>query len=155
MKKILIITLVGMLILSSMSACSPSAKPKSITCDQMISFDSSKPDPHWIGTLTGCELEGTVEYWETDLNFTVHQIEHFYETYKITTAKGVITGVDQGDWDLTSFKFTADGWVKDATGDWKSLRGYKFHETGTTTQFPPPAGTTVLNGPSTMSLTAP
>jgi len=155
MKKVLMITLVGLLILTFMSACSSSAKPKSITCDQMISFDTTKPDPHWIGTLTGSELEGTVEYWETDLNFTVHQIEHFYETFKITTEKGVITGVDNGDWDLTTFEFTADGWVKDAKGDWAYLRGYKFHETGTTTKVPLPAGTTVISGPSTMSLTAP
>jgi hypothetical protein len=150
MKKILAMTLVGLLVLPFMSACSSSTQPKSIKCDQMISIDGSLPDPHWIGTLTGCELEGTVEYWETDLNFRVHGIEHFYETFKITTATGVITGVDAGDWDLIStFKFTADGWVKDATGDWQYLEGYKFYETGIT------EGTTVLSGPSTMSLTAP
>jgi hypothetical protein len=151
----LAITLAGILILSFLSACSSPPQLKSITCDQMISIDLSQPGPHWSGPLTGCELEGTVEYRGTPSTYKEGKIEHFFENFKITTKGGIIIGSDKGDWDLTTFKFTADGVVKDATGDWAYLKGYQFHETGTTTQFPPPEGTTVINGPSTMSLTAP
>jgi hypothetical protein len=153
MKKILAITLICLLVLPALTVQAVSAKaagPKIIHCDQMIVFDTINSD-HWIGTLSGCELAGTIEYWETDQNYVVGKTEHFFEIFKITTPNGVISGWDNGVWNFSTFKFRAEGRVTAAYGDWAFLLGYKFHEMGTTTDpFDPNA--TVIYGPSTMFL---
>jgi hypothetical protein len=151
MRKVLAVTLICILALLFTSVGAVSAKAnvsRSFGCDQLIIFDTFNSD-HWVGTLSGCDLAGKVEYWETDQNYVVGKTEHFFETFTITPdAGGVINGVDAGVWNFSTFKFRANGWVTDATGPWTSLVGYKFHEMGTTTSPDLP----VVYGPSTMSL---
>jgi hypothetical protein len=158
MRKVLAVTLICILALLFTSVGTVSAKPKEIKffrCDQRITFDSNLPDPHWIGTLRDCDLKGKVEYWETDQNYVSGDTEYFFEIFKITTNRGVINGVDNGVWSFTTFKFSADGHVTSATGFWKHLVGYKFHEKGVTTSpdLPNP-DFPVIYGTGTMSLIA-
>ncbi len=158
MRKPLAVTLVSILALLFTSVGAVAAQPNEtepFVCKQDITFDLSLPDPHWIGKLTECDLEGKVEFWETSQNYVVGKTEHFFEIFKITTATGVINGVDDGVWNFPTFKFRANGWVTDASGDWTYLVGYKVHEIGTTSEFPPPAGSTVVTGTGTMTLVAP
>jgi len=120
-----------------------------------ISIDLSAADLHWEGPLTG-DIEGTIQFWEHwDENYVVGGTEHFFETFIIMTDRGTITGMDAGVWNLATFKFRANGWVTDATGDWAYLVGYKMHEIGTTTAFPPPPGSTTVSGTATMFLAQP
>ncbi len=119
-----------------------------------ISIDLSVQAPHWVGTITG-DIQGIVEFWETSDNYVVGTTEHFFETFRITTDKGVISGVDGGVWNFPTFKFRANGWVTEASGDWAYLVGYKMHEIGTTSPFPPPVGSTVVTGTATWTLVQP
>jgi hypothetical protein len=154
MKKILAITLVCLLVLPFLSVQAVSAQgPKTIYCDQMIVYPlTPTEDPHWIGTLSGCGLAGTVEFWETPSNFVVGKTEHYFEIFKITTPTGIISGWDNGVWNFSTFKFRAEGRVTAADGEWADLVGYKLHEMGTTTDPNDPTATAIY-GPSTMSLT--
>jgi hypothetical protein len=152
MKKIVALTLICVLVLPLMSACAVFTAPKTIRCDQLIVFDRKNSD-HWIGTLSGCAIAGKVEYWETPQNYVTgakgEKVEHYFETFTITTATGVIEGVDKGIYNLSSnFKFNADGSVTSATGAWTYLVGYKFHEIGWTTD----PNINPISGPSTMFL---
>lgn len=128
-----------------------------LRAEMEISIDLSVPsaDIHWEGPLTG-DIEGAIEFWEHwDENYVVGGTEHFFETFIITTDHGTITGVDAGVWNFATFKFRANGWVTEATGDWAYLVGYKMHEMGTTTAFPPPPGSTTVSGTATMFLVEP
>lgn len=130
---------------------------ESLTAEMQISIDLSVPFKkiHWEGPLTS-DIEGTIEFWEHwDQNYVVGGTEHFFETFIIETKHGTITGVDEGVWNFATFKFRANGWVTDATGDWAYLVGYKFHEMGTTSQFPPPEGSTIVTGTGTLTLSQP
>lgn len=112
------------------------------------------PDCHWAGTISG-DIVGTIELWEIwDKIFVVGSTEHYFETFKITTSTGVISGVDQGLWNFATFKFRANGWVTEATGDWAYLVGYKVHEMGTTSA-PPPAGPPLVTGTASWFLAEP
>jgi hypothetical protein len=153
MKKFLVLTLICVLVLPLMWVQPVSAGGKglkNISCDQMIVYDWGAGSNHWVGNLSGCPIAGTVEYWETDLNFSVGKTEHFFEEFLITTPTGTISGMEKGIWNFATFKFRAEGWVTKATGEWTYLVGYKFHEMGTTTD--PNIGTAIY-GPSTMFLT--
>jgi hypothetical protein len=158
MKKLLTATFIGVLVLSFLVVPAVSAQaagPKVIRCDQMIVFDFINSD-HWVGSLTGCAIAGTVEYWETDQNYVVGakggKVEHYFEIFKITTASGVIWGHEKGVYNfMSNFKFNADGWVTSATGNWAYLVGYKFHEIGWTTDPNDPTATAIY-GPSSMFL---
>jgi len=121
--------------------------------DVAIAIDLAASDAHWVGTATG-DIAGKVEFWETPDNYIVGKVMHFYESFKITTATGVIQGYDVGLWNFSMFKFRAEGRVTSATGDWAGLVGYKFHEMGYTTAFPPPDGHTI-SGTGSMFLAAP
>ena len=150
MRKVFAASLLLILALLFTTVGTVSAKPKnpkSFKCDQVITFDTVNSD-HWIGTLSNCNIEGTVEYWETDQNYVVGKTEHFFELFQITTATGTIKGYDNGVWNFSTFKFRANGRVTEADGAWADLVGLKFHEMGVTTspEFP------VIVGPSTMSL---
>ena len=92
------------------------------------------PEDHWAGPISGAII-GTVEFWETHGgadNYKVGQTEHFLETFLITTSCGTISGTDKGVWSLVTFDFKAGGPVTGATGCNSGLAGYKFHETGVT-----------------------
>lgn len=126
-----------------------------IVWDMTITYDFSPgiSDPHWIGTLHGPVLDGAkVEFWEKPANFVVGKTEHFFETMLITIGDDTIGGDDSGVWNFSTYKFRANGWVTDATGPWAYLVGYKAHETGFTTAFPPTDGSYVVHGTGTFWL---
>lgn len=115
-----------------------------------MTFDFAMcPDTcHWEGPMTG-DIEGTIEFWETAANFFPGTTEHYFETMKITTSSGVITGTNQGVFNFGTLKFRSNAVVDDATGDWAYLVGYKMHFSGVTTAFPPPEGSTTVTGTGT------
>ncbi len=159
MKKLLTATLICVLVLSFLAVQGASAKaaaPKIIRCKQMITSGiSSAAD--WVGTLSRCAIAGDVYYWEVPGKDYVtgskgRMIEHYFETFTITTATGTISGFENGVYLLYfPFLFQSNGRVTSATGEWTTLVGYKFHEMGTTND-PLDPNTTVLYGPSTMFL---
>jgi len=136
----MVITLFLTLAVMALPLVSVSAQPmKPLRCEMELTFDLGLPDPHWIGTVTG-DIEGTIEFWEFwDQNYVVGKTEHFFERFLITTDGGdTIEGFDQGVWNFgTTFKFRANGWVTEASGDWAYLVGYKMFEIGMTSPFPP------------------
>ena len=146
MRKVAVTTLIAcMLALVFASASGVSATPSDpdgFTCEMAASFDLAVPGAHWEGTVTGCKIQGTIEVFELPASF-VGNTEHFFETYTITTSTGVISGVDQGVWGFNTFKFRANGWITEATGDWSYLSGYKLHESGYTSAVPPAEGSIV------------
>ena len=121
--------------------------------DFAIAVNLADTAPHWVGTVSG-DVTGTVEFWESPDNTIVGKVMHFYETFKISTATSDICGYDVGLWTFSTFKFRAQGWVTTATGEWAGLVGYKFHEMGYTTAFPPPDGHTI-SGTGSMFLATP
>jgi hypothetical protein len=159
MKKILVLTLICVLVLPLMAVQPVSAGGKGlqiIRCDQLITSGvSSAAD--WVGTLSGCAIAGDVFYWEMPGQDYVTgakggKIEHYFETFLITTPTGTIEGVESGVYHLYSnFLFQAEGRVTSATGQWTYLVGYKFHELGNTND-PLAPDVQALYGPSTMFL---
>jgi len=146
----LIVCMVALLSMLSMPAVS--AQPmKPLRCLMVITFDPNLPDPHWIGTVIG-DINGKIEFWEQPENYVVGKTEHFFEKFLITTADGMIEGFDGGVWNFPTFKFRANGWVTVASSDWAYLIGYKMHEIGTTSPFPPIPPETVVIGTATMTL---
>lgn len=136
----------------AVSAASEEDAP--MVCSMTATFDLSTPSEPWKGSLTGCAIAGSLLVYEKPDVFFAGNTEHFFEDFVITTSTGVISGVDQGVWDFTTFKFRANGWVTDATGDWSYLVGYKLHESGHTSAVPPLEGTLVILS-GTMFLVAP
>jgi hypothetical protein len=122
--------------------------------DFAISVNLAEPAPHWVGTVTG-DVSGTVEFWESPDNRIVGKVMHFYESFRIKTSTGVIEGYDVGLWTFSTFKFHAEGFVTSATGDWAGLVGYKYHEMGYTSAFPPPEGGTSISGTGSLFIAAP
>ena len=139
----LVVCMVALVFASVPVAAVPPSDSEPLRCDMAATLDLSQADAHWVGPVTGCDIQGTMEVFETPANFIVGNSEHFFETFTITTSTGVISGVDKGVWDFNTFKFRANGWITDATDDWSYLMGYKLHESGYTSQFPPTQGTIV------------
>ena len=86
---------------------------------------------YWRGTAQG-PLRGTVGFWELPA-IIVGNTEYFFETFVITTSRGVIQGTDEGVYNLTTGVFWAHGTVTEATGHWAFSVGYTTFEWGTTT----------------------
>jgi hypothetical protein len=58
---------------------------------------------------------------------------HFVEEFTIWPSDGgEIYGKDWGVWNMTTFKFRAQGWVTDASDEWAHLVGSRYHEIGVT-----------------------
>ena len=130
---ILISVLIATLLFSSIAVAS--AKPNAsrpINCVVDITFDP-EVGLFWYGTVSGCSLEGTIQFVEKPENYVSGKAEHFFEDFTIWPASGgEIIGTDAGVWNFSTFKFRANGWVTSASEDWAYLVGYKFHEMGTT-----------------------
>jgi hypothetical protein len=125
------------LLFVSLSAVS--AKPGAIECDLEITYDTwdgEENPPYWLGTLTGpgCTVEGSIAFFAVHDEYTYPgNTMHFVETFVIRPyAGGEIHGKNYGVWNLTTFKYRANGWVLDASEEWEYMVGYKYHETGTT-----------------------
>jgi hypothetical protein len=85
---------------------------------------------HWEGTVTG-DIVGTITVTELPPSFP-GKTEHFSEIFEIVTANGLIRGVDEGVWNMKTYKWRANGQVTEATGIWADLVGCHLHEMGTT-----------------------
>ncbi len=86
---------------------------------------------HWQGTIRG-SLRGTIAMYEGPRNFIVGDKEYFYETFVVSTGKGVVQGTDEGVYNLTTGDFWCHGSVTEASGHWAFLVGYALFEWGTT-----------------------
>ena len=135
---ILIIVLMVALLFASISAVS--AQPGAsvpIECVLDITYDEYSPGEfYWDGTVTGpeCSVEGTIRFDAVpEEYFDAGKTTHFAEEFTIEPySGGVIYGKNLGVWTFSTFKYRANGWVTDATAEWAHLVGFKYHESGTT-----------------------
>jgi hypothetical protein len=126
----------SLLVSSSAFAAQPSASG-AIKCVLDIEYDEYEPETyHWLGTVSRpeCSVAGTIrfdavreEYPEPDKTM------HFVEELTIwPDGGGEIRGKNWGVWNMSTFKFRAHGWVRDASDEWAHLIGYQYHEMGKT-----------------------
>jgi hypothetical protein len=133
---LLAVVLTAVLLLVSLPAVF--AEPGAITCDLEITYDVHEEgvDPYWLGSVTGpdCSVEGSIAFFAVrDEYFSAGKTTHFVENFVIwPDAGGEIHGKNYGNWNLSTFKYRANGWVLDASEEWEHMIGYKYHETGTT-----------------------
>lgn len=89
----------------------------------------------WVGTVSG-DITGAVRFggdpahesWGSGTAW------HFYEVFTIEPESGGwIEGTDAGVYIMANGMYAANGWVTDASPEWEYLIGYKFHESGFTT----------------------
>jgi hypothetical protein len=107
-----------------------------IKCTADIVADEWKDGVYWRGPVSGCSLEGTVQFHENpDRDFTPNgTMAHFYELFTFyPDSGGYISGYNNGIWNFRNFNFRAQGFVTDASDEWAHLIGAKYHEMGTTT----------------------
>jgi len=123
-------TLVLALFLGSILVASASAQPKKPLRCELTMEVFWLPELHWEGTVTGY-IEGTITVTELPPSFP-GKTEHFSEIFEIVTANGLIRGVDEGVWNMKTYKWRANGKVTEATGIWADLVGCRVHEMGTT-----------------------
>jgi len=113
---------------------------KTLKFDAVITFDDwGTPGPlhpestmYWKGSISG-GVSGTCYFWETEKNYVVGKVEHFFEDFYIDLGDGWISGYDNGVWNFPTFKFRASGRVTDASENYAYLIGSKFYEEGRTT----------------------
>ncbi len=113
-------------------------------CGLDITYDDwDVPDEYyWSGFLSDCELEGTISFYAVPDEYAfAGKTMHFVETFIIEPdIGGEIKGKNWGVWNMSTFKFRANGWVMDASPQWEYLVGAKYHEMGTTSPPPPEPG---------------
>jgi hypothetical protein len=130
---VLLVTLLFVLV-SAVSAKPDSAAP--IECVLDIAYDEHAPgDFYWLGTVTGCSIEGTVEFRENEAReyYETGNMAHFFEVFTIyPDSGGEIHGFNNGIWNFSNFNFRAQGRVTKASEEWAYLEGSKYHEMGTT-----------------------
>jgi len=139
MSKKLFILMIVLALLATVSISMVSAKPTApIECVLDITYDEYESGVfYWLGTLADCELAGTIrfdavleEYAESGKTL------HFVEEFTINPySGGEIRGKNWGVWNFSTFKFRANGWVREATTEWEHLIGNKYHEIGTTSPY--------------------
>jgi hypothetical protein len=122
----------SLLVPSAAVAAQPSASG-TIECVLDITYNGS----YWLGTVTGseCGVEGTIRFDAVpDEYFDAGKTVHFVEEFTIwPDSGGVIRGKNWGVWNLSTFKFRANGWVREASDECAHLVGSKYHEMGRTT----------------------
>lgn len=116
-------------------------------CGLDIDYDEHDPDNepgvyYWFGYLSDCDLAGTIRFDAVPDEYAyAGKTMHFVETFIIHPTEefggGEIKGKNWGVWNMSTFKFRANGWVMETSPEWVHLVGAKYHEMGTTS--PPPA----------------
>ena len=96
---------------------------------------------YWKGEVTG-DTTGTCYFWETEKNYIVGKVEHFFEEFYIDLGNGWISGQDTGVWNFATFKFRAYGWITAASENHADMIGNFFFEEGFTTD--PNAGLPII-----------
>jgi hypothetical protein len=141
-KKLLVLIFVlGLLTILSISAVSAKSNGP-IECVLDITYGdhdgTGNPDDfYWLGTLADCELEGAIQFKAVPEEYAEPgKALHFVELFTIwPDSGGVIYGKNWGVWNFSTFKFRANGWVRDASPEWEYLVGAKYHEIGTTSPY--------------------
>jgi hypothetical protein len=140
-----------LLVSSSAAAARPSASG-TIECVLDITYDEYEPDVfYWLGTVTGpeCDVEGTIRFDAvSEEYFNAGKTVHFVEEFTIEPYDGdggVIKGKNWGVWNLSTFKYRASGWVREASPEWEHLVGAHYHEVGVTAD--PAAGLPIVTFP--------
>lgn len=125
---------IAALLFASISAVSAKPNtPGSIDCVLNIIHNGS----YWDGTVTGpkCSVAGTIRFYAVpDEYYDTGKTTHFVELFTIEPYEGgVIAGKNYGVWNHKTLKFRANGWVTYTEGEaWEHMVGYKYHETGMT-----------------------
>jgi hypothetical protein len=125
--------MVALLFVSSSAVAAQPSGSAAIKCDLDIEYNGE----YWYGTVTGprCGVEGTIRFDAVEEEYTYPgKTMHFVEVFTIwPDAGGEIYGKDWGVWNLTTFKFRAQGWITGASSDqWAHLVGSRYHEIGWT-----------------------
>jgi len=139
-KKAIKVTLVAAILVLTLCLV-PAVSGKKTNCDQTITFDdwgTAGPHPdhtsetmYWKGTITG-EISATSYYWETDRNYVVGHVEHFFEDFYIVFDDGWVSGYDYGTWNFATFNFRSSGRVTAASANYEYMIGSRFFEEGRT-----------------------
>jgi hypothetical protein len=120
-----------LLVSGSAAAAQPSASGTT-ECVLDISYNGF----YWLGTVTGpdCSVAGTIRFDAVLAEYSYPgKTMHFVEEFTIwPDTGGVIRGKNWGVWNMSTFKFRAHGWVRDASDEWAHLIGYQYHEMGKT-----------------------
>jgi hypothetical protein len=90
----------------------------------------------WLGTVSGpeCSVAGTIRFDAVPEEYSYPgKTMHFVEEFTIRPdAGGVIYGKNWGVWNMSTFKYRAQGWVREASDEWAYLVGSQYHEMGKT-----------------------
>ena len=133
-RRLLLVTvlMVALLFVSSAAVAAQPSGSAAIKCVLDINYNGA----YWLGTVTGprCSVEGEIRFDAVEEEyFYPGKTMHFVEEFTIwPDSGGVIHGKDSGVWNMTTFKFRAQGWVTDATPEWEHLVGSRYHEIGWT-----------------------
>jgi len=111
------------------------SEPKPIRCLADAAFNDWGDGMYWKGDVHGCILAGSIRVTELPAVFP-GTTEHFFEEFEITAGTEVISGTDAGVWSFVTYKFRANGWVREATPGLHYLVGYKVHMSGVTSPWP-------------------
>lgn len=109
-----------------------------IECVLDITYDEYEPEVfYWFGTLSDCDLAGTIRFDAVPEEYAEPgKTLHFVEEFTIhPNSGGEIKGKNWGVWNFSTFKFRANGWVRETSPEWAHLVGAKYHEMGTTTPY--------------------
>lgn len=148
-RSLLLITVLvaASLFVSSLVVAAQPSAPGTIECVLDITYDDYGGETYWLGTVTGpgCSVEGTIRFDAVPTEyFNAGETVHFVEEFTIEPySGGVIRGKNWGLWNLSTLKYRATGWVREASGDWAHLVGSQYHEMGRTSD------------PAVMPITAP
>ena len=130
------VLMVALLFVSSSAVAAQSGGSGTIECVLDITYDDYGDGTYWSGTVTGpeCSVEGTIRFDAVPAEyFNAGKTVHFVEEFTIEPySGGVIKGKNWGVWNLSTFKFRANGWVRDASDEWAHLVGSHYHEMGRT-----------------------
>jgi hypothetical protein len=109
-----------------------------IECVLDITYDEYEPGVfYWDGTLSDCDLAGTIRFDAVPEEYAEPgKALHFVEEFTIhPNIGGEIKGKNWGVWNFSTFKFRANGWVRETSPEWAHLVGAKYHEMGTTSPY--------------------
>ena len=141
MRKMLLAPLIACLVALVSMLWMPAVSAKTLKCSFTMSYDvypesgPNHPDVYgyWKGEITG-DIDGICYFWETDKNYIVGKVEHFFEEFHIALGNGDwISGYDKGVWNFATFNFRAYGRVTAASENYAYMIGNFFFEKGTTT----------------------
>jgi hypothetical protein len=150
-RSLLLVTalMVAVLLASSSIVTAQGNTGGTIDCALDITYDDYGDGLYWFGTVTGpeCDVEGTIRFDAVfEEYFDAGKTVHFVEEFTIAPySGGEIRGKNWGVWNLSTFKYRANGWVMEASPEWAHLVGAHYHEVGVTAD--PAAGLPIITFP--------